>query len=150
MVCLGANSHLDDQVVDGFKSLRKYRWDQGIDRNNLPETSRLRLFKEATLWPWRSSPTINKKYNDFLWTLEFSYQSIGNPFLNTLPKVLGKRKQRSTWCVLRLSAVQYKHWSYQSDFDRRLAFVVRLMGIFYIAVSPSCTENQLATNNNKY
>lgn len=73
----GANSVFDDQVVDG--STYEVQVDQGINRNNPPKFEDYGFFKRGDTVTVKFT-NIDKPTYDFWRTLEYSYQSIGNPF----------------------------------------------------------------------
>lgn len=81
----GALSVYDDQLTDG--TIYEYPMDQGIDRNNPPEQEDYGFFERGDTVTAKLA-NIDKATFDFWRTLEFSYQSIGNPFSNPV-KVLG-------------------------------------------------------------
>ena len=73
----GALSVYDDQLTDG--TTYEYPMDQGIDRNNPPEEDDYSFFRRGDTVTAKLA-NIDKATFDFWRTLEFSYQSIGNPF----------------------------------------------------------------------
>jgi hypothetical protein len=79
----GDNSVFDDQIVDG--TTYDVQVEQGKDRNN-PEFHRRSFSKGDTATV--KFTNIDKTTFDFWRTLEFSYQSVGNPFASPI-KVLG-------------------------------------------------------------
>lgn len=81
----GALSVYDDQLTDG--TIYEYPMDQGIDRNNPPEQEDYGFFQRGDTVTAKLA-NIDKATFDFWRTLEFSYQSVGNPFSNPV-KVLG-------------------------------------------------------------
>lgn len=81
----GALSVYDDQLTDG--TVYEYPMDQGIDRNNPPEQEDYGFFKRGDTVTAKLA-NIDKATFDFWRTLEFSYQSVGNPFSSPV-KVLG-------------------------------------------------------------
>lgn len=81
----GANSVFDDQIVDG--TTYSIQVEQGIDRNDPPEQEDYGYFKRGDTVTVKFT-NIDKATYDFYRTLEFSYQSIGNPF-SSPTKVLG-------------------------------------------------------------
>lgn len=81
----GALSVYDDQLTDG--TTYEYQMDQGIDRNNPPGEDDYGFFRRGDTVTAKLA-NIDKATFDFWRTLEFSYQSIGNPFSNPT-KVLG-------------------------------------------------------------
>lgn len=81
----GALSVYDDQLTDG--TTYEYQMDQGIDRNNPPGEKNYGFFKRGDTVTAKLA-NIDKATFDFWRTLEFSYQSVGNPFSNPV-KVLG-------------------------------------------------------------
>ena len=80
----GFNSVFDDQVIDG--TTYTVTVDKGIDRNAgfEPDDTFFKRGDTVTL----KLCDIDKATYDFWRTLEFSYQSVGNPFSNPV-KVLG-------------------------------------------------------------
>jgi hypothetical protein len=81
----GATSVYDDQIVDG--KTYDIQVEQGIDRNNPPEDEDYGFFKRGDTATLKLA-NIDKVSYDFWRTLEFSYQSIGNPFSSPI-RVLG-------------------------------------------------------------
>jgi hypothetical protein len=81
----GANSAFDDQVIDG--KTYDVQVDQGTDRNKPPEDEDYGYFKRGDTITVRFC-NIDKATYDFWRTIEFSYQSVGNPFSSPV-KVLG-------------------------------------------------------------
>lgn len=81
----GALSVYDDQFTDG--TIYEYPMDQGIDRNNPPGQKDYGFFERGDTITAKLA-NIDKATFDFWRTLEFSYQSIGNPFSSPV-KVLG-------------------------------------------------------------
>lgn len=81
----GAISVYDDQLTDG--TTYDYQMDQGIDRNNPPKQDNYGFFERGDTVTAKLA-NIDKATFDFWRTLEFSYQSVGNPFSNPV-KVLG-------------------------------------------------------------
>lgn len=75
----GALSVYDDQLTDG--TIYDYQMDQGVDRNNPPGEDDYGFFKRGDTVTAKLA-NIDKATFDFWRTLEFSYQSIGNPFSN--------------------------------------------------------------------
>ena len=73
----GANSVFDDQVVDG--STYEVQVDQGINRNDPPKFEDFGFFNRGDTVTVKFT-NIDKPTYDFWRTLEYSYQSIGNPF----------------------------------------------------------------------
>lgn len=73
----GFNSVFDDQVIDG--STYDFQVDQGVDRNNIPGEKEYGYFKKGDTISLKLS-NIDKASFDYWRTLEFSYQSVGNPF----------------------------------------------------------------------
>lgn len=73
----GANSVFDDQIVDG--STYEIQVDQGINRNNPPDIKDYGYFSKGDTVTVKFC-NIDKATFDFWRTLEYSYQSIGNPF----------------------------------------------------------------------
>lgn len=80
----GAISVYDDQLTDG--TTYEYQMDQGIDRNSPPGEDDYGFFKRGDTVTAKLA-NIDKATFDFWRTLEFSYQSVGNPFSNPV-KVL--------------------------------------------------------------
>lgn len=80
----GALSVFDDQFTDG--TTYDYPIDQGINRNNPPEGDDYGFFRRGDTITAKLA-NIDKATFDFWRTLEFSYQSVGNPF-STPVKVL--------------------------------------------------------------
>lgn len=99
----GANSVFDDQVIDG--STYDAQVDQGINRNDAPVQDDYGYFKRGDTVTVKLC-NIDKPTFDFWRTLEFSYQSVGNPF-SSPTKVLGNvsRGGLGAFCGY---AVQYK------------------------------------------
>ncbi len=81
----GANSTFDDQVVDG--TTYDAEVDQGVDRNNPPGQDDYGYFKRGDTITVKVA-NIDKATYDFWRTLEFGYQSVGNPFSSPV-KILG-------------------------------------------------------------
>lgn len=81
----GAVSVYDDQLTDG--KVYDYQMDQGIDRNNPPERDNYGYFNRGDTVTAKLA-NIDKVTFDFWRTLEFAYQSVGNPFSNPV-KVSG-------------------------------------------------------------
>ncbi len=81
----GALSVFDDQFTDG--TTYEYPIDQGIDRNNPPRENDYGFFKRGDTIIAKLA-NIDKATFDFWRTLEYSYQSVGNPFSSPV-KVLG-------------------------------------------------------------
>lgn len=100
----GAVSVFDDQFTDG--TTYDYPIDQGIDRNNPPAVDDYGFFKRGDTVTAKLA-NIDKATFDFWRTLEFSYQSIGNPF-STPVKVLSNVDNGAlgAFCGYR---VQYKN-----------------------------------------
>jgi hypothetical protein len=73
----GANSVFDDQIVDG--TTYSLQVEQGIDRNDPPQLEDYGFFRRGDTLTVKFA-NIDKSTFDFYRTLEFSYQSIGNPF----------------------------------------------------------------------
>lgn len=80
----GPNSVFDDLFIDG--TTYELQIDPGMDRNN-PPAQQTRFFYRGDTVTFKLS-SIDKATFDFWRTMEFSYQSIGNPF-STPVKVLG-------------------------------------------------------------
>jgi hypothetical protein len=81
----GINSAYDDQVIDG--KTYEIQVDQGIDRNNPPANEDYGFFKRGDTATIKFCNTDKATY-DFWRTIEFGYQSVGNPFSSPI-KVLG-------------------------------------------------------------
>lgn len=81
----GAVSVFDDQLTDG--TTYDFQVDQGINRNDKIERDDYGYFKRGDTVTVKLS-NIDKATFDFYRTLEFAYQSVGNPFSNPI-KVLG-------------------------------------------------------------
>lgn len=81
----GALSVFDDQLTDG--TTYDYPMDQGINRNNPPGEDEYGFFKRGDAVTAKLC-NIDKATFDFWRTLEFAYQSVGNPFSSPV-KVLG-------------------------------------------------------------
>lgn len=75
----GAISVYDDQLTDG--TTYDYQMDQGIDRNDPPGEDNYGYFRRGDTVTAKLA-NIDKATFDFWRTLEFSYQSVGNPFSN--------------------------------------------------------------------
>ncbi len=73
----GANSVFDDQIVDG--TTYEVQVDQGINRNDPPKFENYGFFTRGDTITVKYC-NIDRATFDFWRTLEFSYQSIGNPF----------------------------------------------------------------------
>lgn len=73
----GARSVYDDQLTDG--TTYDYEMDQGIDRNNPPGQDNYGFFTRGDTVTAKLA-NIDKATFDFWRTLEFSYESVGNPF----------------------------------------------------------------------
>jgi hypothetical protein len=80
----GFNSVFDDQVIDG--SVYTVTIDKGFDKNGDFEPSE-RYFKRGDTVALKLCE-IDKASYDFFRTMEFSFQSVGNPFSSPV-KVLG-------------------------------------------------------------
>ena len=80
----GFNSVFDDQVIDG--TTYTFPVDRGFDRN-LPQDDYEPFFNRGDTVTLKLAD-IDRVTYDFWRTLEFSYQSVGNPF-STPVKVLG-------------------------------------------------------------
>ena len=80
----GFNSVFDDQVIDG--STYTVTIDKGFDRNGDFDTAE-RFFKRGDTMTLKLCE-IDKSSYDFFRTMEFSFQSVGNPFSSPV-KVLG-------------------------------------------------------------
>lgn len=81
----GLNSVFDDQLVNG--SSYTVDVDRGVDRNSDINFDEYGFFKRGDTITIKFS-NIDKATYDFWRTVEFSYQSIGNPF-STPTKILG-------------------------------------------------------------
>ncbi len=81
----GANSVFDDQVIDG--ATYDVQIDQGISRNETIEFNNYGFFKRGDTATVKLC-NIDKATFDFWRTIEFGYQSVGNPFASPV-KVLG-------------------------------------------------------------
>jgi hypothetical protein len=81
----GANSAFDDQIIDG--KTYEVQVDKGIDRNNPPEQEDYGFFKRGDTATVKFCNTDKATY-DFWRTIEFGYQSVGNPFSSPI-KILG-------------------------------------------------------------
>ncbi len=81
----GANSAFDDQVVDG--TTYEVQVDKGINRNDPPKFEDYGFFTKGDTITIKFC-NIDKHTYDFWRTLEYSYQSVGNPF-STPTTVLG-------------------------------------------------------------
>jgi len=84
----GATSVFDDQVVDG--TTYDIQVDKGINRNDLPDFEDFGFFNKGDTITVKFA-NIDKATFDFWRTIEYSYQSIGNPF-STPTTVLGNVK----------------------------------------------------------
>ena len=80
----GALSVYDDELTDG--TTYDFQIDKGIDRNNRPKEVDYGYFKRGDTVTVKLA-NIDKATFDFWRTLEFAYQSVGNPFSNPV-KVL--------------------------------------------------------------
>ena len=80
----GAVSVFDDQVTDG--TTYDFQIDQGIDRNDHRNRDDYGFFRRGDSVTVKLA-NIDKATFDFWRTLEFAYQSVGNPFSNPV-KVL--------------------------------------------------------------
>lgn len=81
----GAASAFDDQVVDG--KTYDIQVDQGINRNDPPEIEDYGYFRRGDTVTVKFA-NIDKTTYDFWRTIEYGYQSVGNPFSSPV-KVLG-------------------------------------------------------------
>ena len=99
----GAISVYDDQLTDG--TTYDYQMDQGIDRNNPPGEKDYGYFTRGDTVTAKLA-NIDKATFDFWRTLEFSYQSVGNPF-STPTKVSGNVSNGALGAFCGY-AVQYK------------------------------------------
>jgi hypothetical protein len=84
----GLASVYDDQVIDG--TTYELQVEQGVDRNQKIDFENYSFFKRGDTVTVKFT-NIDKATYDFWRTMEFSYQSIGNPF-STPTKVLGNVK----------------------------------------------------------
>ena len=98
----GANSVFDDQVVDG--STYEVQVDQGINRNDPPAFEDYGFFKRGDTVTVKFT-NIDKPTYDFWRTLEYSYQSIGNPFSSPATIVNNVKGALGAFCGY---SVQYK------------------------------------------
>ena len=89
----GFNSVYDDQIIDG--TTYTVTVDKGIDRNGdfEPDDAFFKRGDTVTL----KLCDIDKQTYDFWRTLEFTYQSVGNPFSNPV-KVLGNVSNGALGC----------------------------------------------------
>lgn len=99
----GANSAFDDQIVDG--TTYDIQVDQGINRNDPPDFEEYGYFKKGDTVTVKFCNTDKATY-DFWRTLEFGYQSVGNPF-SSPAKVLGNVSNGALGAFCGY-AVQYK------------------------------------------
>lgn len=99
----GANSVFDDQIVDG--STYEIQVDQGINRNDPPGIEAYGYFAKGDTVTVKFC-NIDKSTFDFWRTLEYSYQSIGNPF-STPTTILGNVSRGALGAFSGYS-VQYK------------------------------------------
>lgn len=81
----GAVSVFDDQLTDG--TTYDFEIDQGINRNDKVERDDYGFFRRGDTVTVKLA-NIDKATFDFYRTLEFAYQSVGNPFSSPV-KVLG-------------------------------------------------------------
>ncbi|WP_018615657.1 DUF4249 domain-containing protein [Segetibacter koreensis] len=81
----GAISVFDDQLTDG--TTYDFQIDRGINRNDPPKQDEYGFFKKGDTVTVKFA-NIDKATFDFWRTLEFAYQSVGNPFSSPV-KVLG-------------------------------------------------------------
>ncbi|MBO9571208.1 MAG: DUF4249 domain-containing protein [Chitinophagaceae bacterium] len=81
----GLNSVFDDQVVDG--QVYDLQIEQGVDRNSDIDFEEYSFFRKGDDITVKFC-NIDKGVYDFWRTMEYTYQSIGNPF-STPTKVLG-------------------------------------------------------------
>lgn len=81
----GLTSIFDDQVVDG--QTYELQIEQGVDRNNDIDFEEYSFFRRGDFIMVKFC-NIDKAVYDFWRTMEYSYQSIGNPF-SSPTKVLG-------------------------------------------------------------
>ena len=84
----GIASVFDDQIVDG--TTYDIQVEQGVDRNQSIDLENYSFFNRGDTITVKFT-NIDKATFDFWRTMEFSYQSIGNPF-STPTKVLGNVK----------------------------------------------------------
>lgn len=89
----GFNSVYDDQIIDG--TTYTVSVDKGVDRNGDFEPDDL-FFKRGDTVTLKLCD-IDKQTYDFWRTLEFTYQSVGNPFSNPV-KVLGNVSNGALGC----------------------------------------------------
>lgn len=73
----GALSVFDDELTDG--TTYDFQIDKGIDRNNRPKQDDYGFFRRGDTVTVKLA-NIDKATFDFWRTLEFAYQSVGNPF----------------------------------------------------------------------
>lgn len=81
----GLNSAFDDQLVNGTTYIVDV--DKGADRNSEIDFDNFAFFKKGDTVTLKFS-NINKATFDFWRTVDFSYQSIGNPF-SSPTKIIG-------------------------------------------------------------
>lgn len=81
----GINSVFDDNVIDG--TTYDFQIDQGVNRNDIPNQENYGYFLRGDTTTIKFC-RIDRSSFDFWRTLEFSYQSTGNPF-STPTKVMG-------------------------------------------------------------
>ena len=81
----GLNSVYDDQIVDG--TTYSIQVEKGVDRNQSIDFENYSFFERGDTVTVKLC-NIDKATFDFWRTMEFSYQSVGNPF-STPTKVLG-------------------------------------------------------------
>lgn len=81
----GALSVFDDDLTDG--TTYDFEIDQGINRNDPPKNDNYSFFERGDTVTVKLA-NIDKATYDFWRTLEFAYQSVGNPFSSPV-KVLG-------------------------------------------------------------
>lgn len=98
----GANSVFDDQVVDG--STYEVQVDQGINRNDPPDLEDYGFFNRGDTVTLKFT-NIDKPTYDFWRTLEYSYQSIGNPFSSPATIINNVKGALGAFCGY---SVQYK------------------------------------------
>ncbi|MCY7421916.1 MAG: DUF4249 domain-containing protein [Chitinophagaceae bacterium] len=98
----GANSVFDDQIVDG--STYEIQVDQGINRNDPPRFEDYGFFNKGDTVTIKFT-NIDKPTYDFWRTLEYSYQSIGNPFSSPATIINNVKGALGAFCGY---SVQYK------------------------------------------
>lgn len=98
----GANSVFDDQVVDG--STYEVHVDQGLNRNDPPKFEDSGFFNRGDTVTLKFT-NIDKSTYNFWRTLEYSYQSIGNPFSSPATIINNVKGALGSFCGY---SVQYK------------------------------------------